>query len=153
MLDKGAHSGTIFFQRVNPVKKQLARAMRSSPTPAERKLWNLLRGNQIVGMKFRRQQVIAGCIADFYCDRAKLIVEVDGTVHDSDDQRVRDSERRKLFEARGLHEIRFRNEEVLYQTDRVVEQIRTLVVKRTKDINEESSSPSPGGEGAQGVRS
>jgi very-short-patch-repair endonuclease len=59
----------------------MARALRKEMTPAEQTLWSELRGNQLHGAKFRRQQVIAGYIADFYCHAARLVIELDGPVH------------------------------------------------------------------------
>mgnify|MGYP001770978009 FL=1 len=62
--------------------KPLARQMRREPTPAEDKLWQKLRHKQILGYKFRRQHTIDRFIVDFYCGEARLVVEVDGEVHD-----------------------------------------------------------------------
>ena len=68
-------------QRIDPAKLAQAKALRRQMTPAEKLLWRRLRRNQL-GYHFRRQQVIAGFIADFYCDTARLVVEVDGGVHE-----------------------------------------------------------------------
>jgi very-short-patch-repair endonuclease len=84
-------------------------------------------------VKFRRQQIIDGFVTDFYCHQAALVVEVDGSVHDLQGQKDRDELRRKVFEARGLMELRFRNEEVLGGTDRVVKEIARWVESRSKE--------------------
>ena len=68
-------------QHIDPAKLAQAKALRRQMTPAEKLLWSRLRRNQL-GYHFRRQQVIAGFIADFYCDLARLVVEVDGGVHE-----------------------------------------------------------------------
>jgi very-short-patch-repair endonuclease len=79
-------------------------------TPAEKILWQELRANKL-RVHFRRQQVIAGFIVDFYCHKAGLVVEVDGDVHDL--QQEEDTRREKVLSEMGLRIVRFRNEEVL----------------------------------------
>jgi very-short-patch-repair endonuclease len=68
-------------QNVRPDKLALAKRLRREMTPSERRLWAALRRNAIDGFHFRRQQVIAGYIVDFYCDAAKLAIELDGSAH------------------------------------------------------------------------
>jgi very-short-patch-repair endonuclease len=70
----------------------LAKQMRHEMTPEERMLWGELRRNRCDGLHFRRQQVISGFIVDFYCDAARLAVELDGAFHDADDDARRDRE-------------------------------------------------------------
>ena len=65
-------------QKVHPDKLAFAKRLRREMTPPERRLWKALRGNMLDGFHFRRQQVIEGYIADFYCDAAKLAIELDG---------------------------------------------------------------------------
>ena len=86
-----------------------------------------MRRRGIAGLKFRRQQVIDGFIADFYCHQAKLVIEVDGDVHNGEEQKGKDEHRRKVFAIRGLEELRFRNEDVMNCTDDVVQQITERV--------------------------
>jgi very-short-patch-repair endonuclease len=93
--------------------------MRRDMTAAEALLWSRLRRNGI-GLHFRRQQVIDGFIADFYCHAAGLVVEVDGAVHEPS----YDEERDAILKDRGLAVVRFTNEEVLGQLDRVLNAIR-----------------------------
>ena len=69
-------------QHVIPVKLARAKEFRRNMTLAEKILWRQLRRNQLGGYHFRRQQVIDGFIADFYCNAAKLIIEVDGGIHE-----------------------------------------------------------------------
>jgi very-short-patch-repair endonuclease len=64
-------------QKVTKEKLQRAKELRREMTPAEKLLWNELRANKL-GVHFRRQQVIAGFIVDFYCHKVGLVVEVDG---------------------------------------------------------------------------
>ncbi|MEJ1098153.1 MULTISPECIES: DUF559 domain-containing protein [unclassified Pseudoxanthomonas] len=96
-----------------------ARELRVSSTDAERKLWSYLRGRQLDGLKFRRQHAIPPCIVDFFCSSAKLIVELDGSQHTEESDRVRT----RYLQAKGFVVLRFWNNEVLTQTEAVVEAI------------------------------
>ena len=96
-------------QKVTKQKLQRAKELRSDMTPAEKILWNELRGNKL-GVHFRRQQVIAGFIVDFYCHKIGLVIEVDGDIHDL--QKEEDARREKVLKEMGLRIIRFRNDEV-----------------------------------------
>src|SRR5690242_13456317 len=110
-------------QRVTKVKLQRAKELRSDMTPAENILWQELRANKL-GVHFRRQQIIAGFIVDFYCHQASLVVEVDGDIHDL--QQEEDARREKVLIEMGLTVVRFRNEDVIKDLPRVVERIRGL---------------------------
>ena len=81
-------------QKVNPEKINRARTLRRNMTPAEKVLWQELRGNKM-GPRFRRQQVIAGFIVDFYCHSAGLVIELDGDIHH--EQQEYDAERDKIL--------------------------------------------------------
>lgn len=119
-------TGVIKLQQTNIRKLRCARELRREMTEAETKLWKRLRGSQ-PGIKFRRQQLIAGFVADFFCDQAGLVIEVDGGIHTTKEQTVKDTLRRKVFEARGLTEIRFTNEQVFKDIEVVIEKIRTYI--------------------------
>jgi very-short-patch-repair endonuclease len=82
--------------------------MRREPTPAEQKLWQKLRHKQLLGFKFRRQHVIDRFIVDFYCGEGRLVVEVDGGVHQYTEEE--DAIRQEFLESLGLRVVRFRNE-------------------------------------------
>ena len=79
----------------------MAKKLCREKTPAEKILWQHLRGNQLASYHFRRQQVIAGFIVDFYCDSAKLVVDVDGKIHEYNRQADLDSE--ELLKSNQLH--------------------------------------------------
>jgi very-short-patch-repair endonuclease len=98
-------------QPIDASKKDMARRLRSSMTPAERHLWSYLRADRFEGRQFRRQQVVNGYIADFYCHSAGLIIELDGGIHDS--QREYDEERQQALELYDFHVIRFTNDQVM----------------------------------------
>ncbi len=97
---------------LDPMKLERARALRQSPTPAAQRAWELLRGRKMLGLKFRREQVIEGFIADFYCPALGLVVEVDGSVHDDPEQAEYDTARSACFAALGLRVARIRNQDV-----------------------------------------
>jgi very-short-patch-repair endonuclease len=86
--------------------------MRSEPTPSERALWEALRSSQ-VGVGFRRQAVVAGCIVDFIASSRHLIVEVDGAYHRSPAQRRADARRDRRLQRAGYRVVRVRAELVL----------------------------------------
>jgi very-short-patch-repair endonuclease len=90
----------------------LAEAWRKSPTRAERLLWRAIKNKQLAGYAFRRQQVIAGFIVDFYCARARLVVEVDGPCHQAPAQRRRDQWRTGPLELAGVRVLRIENEAI-----------------------------------------
>ena len=108
-------------QRVSPEKVCLAKEMRRNMTPSERLIWSELRGSALHGLHFRRQQIVAGFILDFYCVEEKLAIEVDGPVHDS--QAESDSERDRTLAALGIHTLRFKNEEVVKDIGAVLKKI------------------------------
>ncbi len=101
--------------------KPLARQMRKEPTLAEKKLWEKIRGRQILGFKFRRQHSLERFIVDFYCHDAKLIVEVDGQSHDYTQEE--DQFRQEFLEGLGFQVIRFSNEDVLLKMEAVLGEI------------------------------
>jgi very-short-patch-repair endonuclease len=113
--------GIVTGQKVSQEKQNRARELRQSMTPAERQLWGKLRANRLEGWHFRRQQIIDGFIADFYCHKAGLIVEVDGPIHQK--RREEDAERTKMMAARGLKVLRFNNRDVMNKMDSVLRTI------------------------------
>lgn len=104
-----------------------AKILREKETNAEKLLWEKLKGNQLEGIKFRRQHPINLYIADFYCHKCRLIIEIDGEYHFSDDQRIKDEERTKMLEFNDLHVIRFTNEEVENNIEYVLQQIKNKI--------------------------
>ena len=128
------YNAVVPIKRIIPgqdiTKEKLARArqLRREMTKAEVLLWNELHANKL-GAHFRRQQIIAGFIVDFYCHAAALVVEVDGDIHTLADQQARDDRRDETMRAMGLKVVRFRNDEVEADLCRVVERIRELIQK------------------------
>ena len=106
-------------QQVSEEKKLLAHRMRLDMTASEGVLWKRLKGGAL-GLHFRRQQIIAGFIADFYCHQAALVVEVDGPIHEP----AYDAERDRIFTDLGIIVIRFTNQQVQEQIGVVLYHIR-----------------------------
>ncbi len=111
--------------------KMTVRALRRNQTQAEKKLWELLRRKQLLGKKFYRQypvifkqeKIVRFFVADFYCREIKLVVEIDGKIHE--DQKEYDEIRTYIMNVLGITVIRFSNKEVLEQSDKVLEKIKT----------------------------
>lgn len=114
-----------------------ARRLRQRQTEAEKLLWYHLRNKRLGGYKFRRQHPIGGYIVDFCCDGAHLVVELDGGGHNEPGQIGYDHIRTSKLEERGLHVLRFWNDDVLTDTNQVLEIILATIENLT------SPCPSP----------
>ncbi|MGH2522239.1 MAG: endonuclease domain-containing protein [Anaerolineales bacterium] len=107
---------------VYPPFLQRARDMRHPLTPAEVKVWARVRNSQL-GFKIRRQHPLFRFIADFYCAKAKLLIEIDGDTHAESDQAEYDAARTAWLEARGYRVIRFQNDDVHHNLEAVLQAI------------------------------
>ncbi|MGB0955292.1 MAG: endonuclease domain-containing protein [Panacagrimonas sp.] len=105
---------------------QRARGLRQSQTEAEKRLWSRLRNRQLEGFKFRRQIPLGPYIADFACPDRKLIVELDGGQHAT--QMATDEQRTQALEREGYRVMRFWNDQLLLETDAVLEVIRLALL-------------------------
>jgi very-short-patch-repair endonuclease len=101
-----------------------SKTLRKNATYAENILWNRLRARQIEGLKFRRQQPIENVIVDFVNFEKRIIVEVDGGQHAI--EKKRDRKRDSLLKDMGFKVVRFWNNEVIENTDEVLEYIRRI---------------------------
>ena len=126
-----------------------AREMRINPTQAEKILWEELRGRRLVGLRFKKQCVMGKLIADFYCPASRLVIEVDGDIHDY--QKEYDSIRTRHFYDHGTHVIRFTNEMVLNDLDNILSQIKAAAFGRSYDLTPGACPEARGG--GRGVRS
>jgi very-short-patch-repair endonuclease len=104
---------------------QLCRELRSQQTPAEEALWSVLRNRQLNDLKFRRQHPLGRYIADFYCAEKRLVVELDGAVHQKPEQQTYDQIRNEELEARDLTVLRISNSEVEENLEGVLAKILT----------------------------
>jgi very-short-patch-repair endonuclease len=95
-----------------------------------------LRNRKMDGIRFRRQHPLDEFIVDFFCYEAKLVIELDGSIHNDAAQRERDLERTKILNHHGLTVIRFSNDEVEHKIEHVISVIRKAIedAKRMKDI-------------------
>lgn len=100
-----------------------ARGQRREPTRAEATFWQAVRGRRFAGLKFKRQMAIGPFIADFCCFELRLIVELDGEPHESDEARVRDTRRDAFLRHEGYRVLRFSNERVLGNLEFVLREI------------------------------
>jgi very-short-patch-repair endonuclease len=109
--------------RTTAAMQARAQQLRREMTPAEKKLWQYLRDEQLVGAHFRKQAPVGRFILDFLCTKGKLVVEVDGDSHAY--LAEYDAERTCwLNEQKNYRVIRFTNEEVLHSIEAVVKEIR-----------------------------
>ena len=102
-----------------------ARQLRENMTNAELLLWNRIRNNQLLGFRFKAQHPVAGFIADFYCHKAKLVIEADGLIHQT--RKEYDSDRDKVFNDLGITVFRFSNEEIENSPDSVIQIITNFL--------------------------
>jgi very-short-patch-repair endonuclease len=93
-------------------KLKLAKRFRQAPTDAEATAWQILRDRAIFGLKFRRQQLIAGFVVDFYCPSQRLVLELDGGVHDDPARRERDRVRTEALRQLSIRVLRVPNHHV-----------------------------------------
>ncbi|WP_299412142.1 DUF559 domain-containing protein [Acaryochloris sp. IP29b_bin.148] len=113
-----------------------ARRLRLNLTPAEKKLWKALQKRQLNGLKFRCQHPIGSFIVDFYCPQCRLVIELDGDIHDQ--QVEYDEARTEQLNQLGYRVIRFRNPDVMQHLDHVLQQIRHA---SEQSIERQSKSP------------
>ncbi|MFN8528475.1 MAG: primosomal protein N' [Anaerolineae bacterium] len=120
------------YEKLKPIRREL----RLVPTPAEGRLWKSIRGNQLEGFTFRRQHIIERFVVDFYCRDARLVIEVDGGIHQYTQEE--DAIRQEFLENLGLRVIRFSNENVLEQTQSVLDRIRAVLLEQRQKLASES---------------
>ena len=109
-------------RRLNNARRLLdrRRALRAELTPAEAALWRALKRSSLRGGKFRRQHGIGPYIVDFYCAAERLVVELDGTAHDSDRSASQDQVRERYLQSLGLTVVRLENRYVLEDPEAVL---------------------------------
>jgi very-short-patch-repair endonuclease len=115
----------IRHQKIKNEKLELAKSMRRSMTIGERCFWSMVRNEKVLGLHFRRQQLLHGFIADFFCNNLNLVVEIDGGIHEQ--QKNYDELRTQIINRHGIKVIRFTNEEVVNKSDWVLAKIKEYV--------------------------
>jgi very-short-patch-repair endonuclease len=121
LLGKTIPTGFYFGASTEIIER--AKELRKSMTAAENYLWQQLRRNNMNDYRFRRQHPIWRFIVDFYCHSEKLVIEIDGDIHETADQRERDENRTFELEKRGLRVVRFSNRQVLEENELVLKTI------------------------------
>jgi len=110
-----------------------AKELRDNMTEAELKLWEILNKKQINGLRFRAQHPMDKYIADFYCHPLKLVIEVDGGIHLSSEQKQYDFGRTEELNKYGIKVIRFTNDQILNHLEDVKNEILKQIDKLEKD--------------------
>jgi very-short-patch-repair endonuclease len=109
-----------------------AKELRQAMTRAETLLWRYLKANRLDGLGFRRQVPVRRYIADFVCLSAKLVVELDGESHDSEERQKADRKRDAFFTSEGFEVLRFTNEQVISGLEGVLEAIRLAISRKRR---------------------
>jgi very-short-patch-repair endonuclease len=112
---------------------EYSRELRQVSTEAERLLWSELRNRKLNGLKFRRQHPIDKYIADFYCHERKLVIELDGEVHNIKENKDYDEARTVELEAQVITVIRFSNDEIINKIETVLQKIKETADMLSKD--------------------
>jgi len=118
---------------------EIAREFRKEPTQGEKILWESLRGKKLDGIKFRRQQPVGYFVVDFYSSVYRLVVEVDGPIHEL--QKEADRARQEVLETLGLVVLRIKSEVIENNLSRALNLIRDVI--RTINQNKIQDIPSP----------
>ena len=111
------------YLRNNLALKQRRRELRRNQTEAEKTLWTCVRNRQLYGVRFFRQYSIGPYILDFYCPQMKLAIELDGGQHIENGRKEYDEARSAYLQAHGIDVIRFRNHDILNQTESVLRRL------------------------------
>jgi very-short-patch-repair endonuclease len=120
--------------KVSSKLRSNARALRKNSTDVERVLWSELRDHRLNGASFRRQVPIKNFIADFVCHAAKLVIELDGGQHFSDQDERADAARSAVIEAQGFKVLRFSNLDVMANRAGVLETIAAALAERAPTL-------------------
>jgi very-short-patch-repair endonuclease len=112
-----------------------AKELRRTETEAEKRLWSRLHKNQLLGLHFRRQHPINIFIADFYCPKIKLVIEVDGGIHEIPEHQAYDIGRSEILNDFGIKVVRFTNEQVIDDIENVVKQIEKNAMQLLAELN------------------
>ena len=111
-----------------------AKELRRYETEAEKILWTKLCRNQMLGLQFRRQHPLNRFIADFYCAKIKLVIEVDGNIHELPENKVYDIGRSQILNDFGITVIRFSNEQIIDDIKNIIKKIEETVKQLIKEI-------------------
>ena len=122
------------FYGAKPDIFKKAKKLRENMTDAEKKLWFTLCENKLMNFRFKPQHPIDIFIVDFYCHKLKLVLEVDGNVHNLKEQREYDKGREAELTYLGIKVVRFTNKEVLNDNRRTIDRIATICSERSWEL-------------------
>jgi very-short-patch-repair endonuclease len=122
------------FYDAKPIIFEMAKVMRENMTQSEKAVWELLKSKNMLGLRFKPQHPIDIFIADFYCHPLKLVIEIDGGIHKSVDQREYDIGREAELERWGIKVIRFTNEEVENDINHIQNEIERICTERRSEL-------------------
>jgi very-short-patch-repair endonuclease len=125
---------------IGKLARKVSRALRSNSTDAEKKLWSFIKNRQFLNLRFLRQHPIFYqfnnkknfFIADFYCHEIKMVIELDGYIHDK--QRDYDQVRTEILEFKNILIVRFENAEIMKNLDHSLAQLKLIITKRKNDL-------------------
>ncbi|MEK9155826.1 MAG: endonuclease domain-containing protein [Patescibacteria group bacterium] len=117
------NKGSLQSPLLREERVRVRRKLRVNSTPAEQIIWHKIRSRQLNNLKFRRQHHFGKYIADFYCPEKKLVIEIDGDVHDLECQREHDKKRGHYLTSLGLRVLHITNDEVRNNLTGVLESI------------------------------
>ena len=120
------------FLLYNKHSKQFSRQLRRESTLAEVLLWNQLKSRSMSGYPFNRQKPLKNYIVDFYCKPLNLVIELDGQYHNDESIKVRDEKRQKILELMNLNFLRFTEEQVRCDLEKVVRAIQRYIMDYEK---------------------
>jgi cyclase len=126
-MAKGPYKKGGLFDGASPLIFEMAKDLRKNMTDAEKILWLYLK-QHFEGFKFSRQHPFGIYIADFYCHKSKLVIEVDGKIHDDVEIKANDEARQQSIEEAGITVIRFRNEEIFKEPEMVLQKIKSHLI-------------------------
>ena len=133
---RGSPSGSRFSRTPSMISK--ARGLRREITRAERKLWNVLRRDQLEALHFRRQHSIGPYVLDFYCPEIRSALELDGGQRGFDHTRARDRRRTKWLASKGITVLRFWNNDVIEN----LEGVWSEIVRIAESLRLRNATPS-----------
>ncbi|MEO9004504.1 MAG: endonuclease domain-containing protein [Ginsengibacter sp.] len=120
------------FYGSSPIIFENAKRLRNQPTPSEIVFWNLLK-QHFSNYRFKRQHPVSQYIADFYCHKLKLVIEIDGGIHLSEEAKNNDKLRDEFMRSLSLKIVRFSNEEVCKNSEMVIAKLRDLIERISAD--------------------
>lgn len=112
----------------NKTLRDRRRELRNNQTPAEKILWQYLSKNKIEGLRFHRQYGVGPYILDFYCTKLRLAIELDGGAHASEEGKLYDLDRESFLKAVNIQTLRFWNNDILNNIDKVIKEINKKII-------------------------